>query len=472
MMRRSLVTALALLPLGCTTEEVFVCASDESCIDGGEGGRCEPTGWCSFLDESCDSGRRYGMLAGQRLSGACVGTEGETDTAAGTTSGSTTTSGGGVTSADATTTGDSSDATSDATLTTGDDTTGSVPEGGVPFGPWWDCAYGSRVPIDVTGLEDLGGAFSDVVVLVALDSSRIDYAATAAGGVDVRFVTADHETELPREIEVWNPLGVSFLWVRLPAVEQGEPYFMYYEGPGSSPPFDATDVWPDHYRAVWHMNASGDDATQHASHGDTEVEVGAGHIGSGAVASGSGSIFSVSGSGALANVFADGGTVSGWVRAAGTPAFGSTLLRKSAGEDGRDGWTFEMHGGGGEIRFGRGFTMGRQWFDGGGLPPSATWTHVAVLYDDSAGVGANARLVVDGVEVGFSGGSTGVLSPPPVSDASSTLHVGAELVGLVDEVRMRTGGTVDEAIVDHRAQADQLLSFGPLDRSGCFVEIP
>jgi hypothetical protein len=50
-----------------------VCTTDEQChsavlIDG----RCESAGLCSFADTTCDSGRRYGGLAGDQ-SGDCVG---------------------------------------------------------------------------------------------------------------------------------------------------------------------------------------------------------------------------------------------------------------------------------------------------------------------------------------------------------------------------------------------------------------
>lgn len=47
----------------------FTCAGDESCT-GGTGGRCEPTGYCSFADTGCADGHRYGdgPQAGQ-----CVG---------------------------------------------------------------------------------------------------------------------------------------------------------------------------------------------------------------------------------------------------------------------------------------------------------------------------------------------------------------------------------------------------------------
>ncbi len=44
------------------------------------GGTCEPTGFCSYVDGSCTSGRRYSELAGSGLKNRCVG---ETDADAG-----------------------------------------------------------------------------------------------------------------------------------------------------------------------------------------------------------------------------------------------------------------------------------------------------------------------------------------------------------------------------------------------------
>ena len=64
------LAALALLALplvGCVADPGFVCAGDTQCGEG----RCETSGRCSFADESCDSGRRYGEASGSE-SGLCV----------------------------------------------------------------------------------------------------------------------------------------------------------------------------------------------------------------------------------------------------------------------------------------------------------------------------------------------------------------------------------------------------------------
>lgn len=53
----------------------FVCQANEQCGSG----QCELTGFCSFADVLCKSGRRYGDLAGDDLAGTCVGVDTETD---------------------------------------------------------------------------------------------------------------------------------------------------------------------------------------------------------------------------------------------------------------------------------------------------------------------------------------------------------------------------------------------------------
>ncbi len=71
---------------GCTAAE-FRCEGSEQCSDGGT---CEVTGFCSQVDDTCPSGRRYVPLSGS-LSGECV-VESEGSTGPSTTPASTSTS--------------------------------------------------------------------------------------------------------------------------------------------------------------------------------------------------------------------------------------------------------------------------------------------------------------------------------------------------------------------------------------------
>lgn len=58
---------------GCVgRSSAFVCETSAECVHAGNVGACEPSGYCSFDDLGCASGRRYGDLASPVLAGACV----------------------------------------------------------------------------------------------------------------------------------------------------------------------------------------------------------------------------------------------------------------------------------------------------------------------------------------------------------------------------------------------------------------
>lgn len=74
-----LIVLLGIASLGmaaCGSDPLFRCADDTVCSDGGI---CEPEGFCSFPDDSCPSGRRFGDLAEAGLANACVPERGDTD---------------------------------------------------------------------------------------------------------------------------------------------------------------------------------------------------------------------------------------------------------------------------------------------------------------------------------------------------------------------------------------------------------
>ena len=75
---RIAAAVFALLGGGCQSG-AFVCQTDHQC---GAEGHCELAGYCSFPDGSCDSGRRFGQLAGGGFAGLCVDVEDGTSTGA------------------------------------------------------------------------------------------------------------------------------------------------------------------------------------------------------------------------------------------------------------------------------------------------------------------------------------------------------------------------------------------------------
>ena len=56
---------------GCNTPDAFACSNSAQCATPDVDGPCEGSGFCSFPDPDCPSGRRYGGLSGA-LSNACV----------------------------------------------------------------------------------------------------------------------------------------------------------------------------------------------------------------------------------------------------------------------------------------------------------------------------------------------------------------------------------------------------------------
>ena len=54
-----------------TSLQQYECASPQDCTQSGLAGTCEESGYCSFPDSSCESGRRYGEQAGE-LSRQCT----------------------------------------------------------------------------------------------------------------------------------------------------------------------------------------------------------------------------------------------------------------------------------------------------------------------------------------------------------------------------------------------------------------
>ena len=70
--QRVLVGVAAAIAGACSSGSPFVCAGDEDCKSGGMNGRCEASHYCSFPDEACPTGRRYGALAPTDYANMCV----------------------------------------------------------------------------------------------------------------------------------------------------------------------------------------------------------------------------------------------------------------------------------------------------------------------------------------------------------------------------------------------------------------
>lgn len=111
-------TAFAIVGLALTTAclnfDPFACTDNAQC-DKGDTGVCQPSGYCSYLDDMCPSGYRYEEHAGEGLAGKCVEPFGETS---GPTSAPTTTDGTSEAETTETNPSATNPATSDPTMAT------------------------------------------------------------------------------------------------------------------------------------------------------------------------------------------------------------------------------------------------------------------------------------------------------------------------------------------------------------------
>ena len=96
-------------------------------------------------------------------------------------------------------------------------------------------------------------ALANFAVLVALDATRIDYAA-CPGGANLRFTDPDGAA-LSYEIERWDPAGTSIVWVRVPQIDASSTTDFITMHWGDAALTDAqtpAQVW-DHAALVYHL---------------------------------------------------------------------------------------------------------------------------------------------------------------------------------------------------------------------------
>jgi hypothetical protein len=110
-----------------------------------------------------------------------------------------------------------------------------------------DCRYRMKLTFGNSASKE---NFTDFPVLVVLNSSRIDYSKT--GATDIRFY--DGSTLLSKETELWNASGNSYIWVKVPQIDNSNTDYIYayYNCSGSSNLDDAASVWSS-YAMVQHL---------------------------------------------------------------------------------------------------------------------------------------------------------------------------------------------------------------------------
>lgn len=124
---------------------------------------------------------------------------------------------------------------------------------GLP-GDWFDPAWTQRRKVTVSD-PLLTEELQQFQLPVRLDAQSFDYASARAAGEDLRFVTIDGVV-LKHEIEKWDPVGGSLIWLMLPKLGATPVELWLYSGNSVAPALTEADrraVWPAPYSAVWHM---------------------------------------------------------------------------------------------------------------------------------------------------------------------------------------------------------------------------
>ena len=148
------------------------------------------------------------------------------------------------------------------------------------------------VPFAVVGYDTSRSALTNFPVLVRISEAgifRFDYddLMFKSTGDDICFVTEDG-TPLAFEIDTWNPLGESFVWVNLPRMTNGTEFAMFYRS-SKKGKVDVCTANPfADYVGVWHLREGGDgqqsvyDSTDNALtalSSDRSLEVPVGKVG-------------------------------------------------------------------------------------------------------------------------------------------------------------------------------------------------
>ena len=91
-----------------------------------------------------------------------------------------------------------------------------------------------------------GETITNFPVLVRLDATKVDYSNfLRPNGADIMFVQGegDDAVRLPYEVQTWNPLGESLIWVKVPTLAVDTTFDLYFSSLTASVENAPSDVW-------------------------------------------------------------------------------------------------------------------------------------------------------------------------------------------------------------------------------------
>ena len=118
---------------------------------------------------------------------------------------------------------------------------------------WYSTSWEYRKKIEISLNSEISSDLSNFPVLVSVTDSDF-IKATESDGTDIIFTANDGTTRLAHEIERYNTsTGEVIAWVKIPTLSAstGTDIYIYYKGVVE---IDASSVWDDNYRLVYHLN--------------------------------------------------------------------------------------------------------------------------------------------------------------------------------------------------------------------------
>jgi hypothetical protein len=338
--------------------------------------------------------------------------------------------------------------------------------------------YGFRMKIDFTGYdrdETLVNFAALVLLNETLTGFEYDDFASLSGG-DLRFTADDGTTVLNHEIETWDIVGDSFVWVQIPSLTSNDFIYAYWGNPDApvAPPYTADgSTWDANFDAVWHLDETGGihlDATGNGHDGTPEngvIQDAAGQIDGADLFDGTNDQVTATGYTAITGTAPR--SVSLWMKSGRQPLQTATLVSWGNNVAGAR-WDVRLATNG-EVRV----EVQGGYVRGGIVVTNETWHHVAVTWEPGTTADiSNALIYVDGFLDPLEIIDTETVDTPGIQDTV----LGSSIVdrpyqGLLDEVRIeslvRSSNWIWAAYANQVA-GSTFAGYGPVEDLGGFTD--
>ena len=326
-------------------------------------------------------------------------------------------------------------------------TVGVTVTSGSPGPNWWNNAWSQRRKL----VFDASARTSNLVgfpVLVKLDTTRIDYAATQATGADLRFIDADGTTALPYEIEQWNPGGTSVVWVLVPQIDAGSTtdfIWMYFGNPAATDGQNLAGIWSSSYRGVWHLTSFTDSTGKgHTGTNQGSTTETAPLIGGALHFNGTSQRVEIAQATDLSFTQSNAFTLTAWVKLdAASRAWRGIVTKSRSAYPWYGLW----------LDTSSRFIAGGPYNVNGSTAPVSQWVHLAIVQD-----GSTRRLYVNGVQAA-SGSSQYANGSGPLWIGGAA-GVSEYFQGAIDEVRIAgVARTADWMAAEYLSEQDGFVTF-------------